>query len=167
MFSLASFAQLPIDTVTKKVAFTGVETVSGGTVASLYARAKKLNVSGTNVLADKPADGIYSYKGSFPVKYQAPQPGLYHEGTVTYTVLIACKDGKYKYIITDLVHTSPKGNGGGLERSVPECNKYVLTPQGWGTIKGIAKVEMEKLIANIKKGMGNANELPVNVGNDW
>ncbi|ABG59602.1 hypothetical protein [Cytophaga hutchinsonii] len=156
-----------VDSTTKKIAYTDVVTVDGATQAVLFKRAHGLNISGSGVLTDKPADGYYSYKGQFKVSYHAPQPGLMHAGIVTYTVVLACKDGRYKYVITDFVHTSEKGNGGALEKSVPECNKYVLSMQGWGDIKKLTAAEMEKLVANIKVGMGNQNDKPVNVGTDW
>ena len=157
----------PVDTTTKKITYTGVMTVDGATQAVLFKRAHNMNVSGSGVLADKPADGYYSYKGQFPVTYHAPQPGLMHTGTVTYTVVIACKDGRYKYVVTGFVHSSEKGNGGELEKSVPACNKYVLSMQGWGDIKKLTAAEMEKLIANMKVVMGNPEDKPVYVGNDW
>lgn len=163
-----SFAQtFPIDTATKKITYTGVENVTGATQAVLFKRTHNLNVSGSGILADKPADGYYSYKGEFKVTYHAPQPGIMHSGKVTYTVVVACKDGRYKYVITDLVHSSEKGNGGALEKTTPECNKYVLTMQGWGDIKRLTAAEMEKLVANIKVTLGNPEDKPVNVGNDW
>jgi hypothetical protein len=156
----------PIDSATKKIYYTDVVTVTGLTKDALYKRAKNLNIAGTGVLADKPADGYYSYKGKFKVTYHAPQPGLMHTGFVDYTVVIVCKDGKYKYVITDLIHTSEKGNGGPLEKSVPLCNKYVLTLQGWGDIKKATAAEMDKLAANIKATM-NPSDKPVNVNSDF
>jgi hypothetical protein len=167
--AFASQAQTlpPIDTTTKKITYSGVVTVNGATQAVLFKRTHSLNVSGSGILTDKPADGYYSYKGQFPVTYHAPQPGLMHNGTVTYTVVIACKDGRYKYIITGFVHSSDKGNGGELEKSIPACNKYVLSMQGWADIKKLTAAEMEKLIANMKVVMGNPEDKPVNVGNDW
>jgi hypothetical protein len=157
----------PIDTTSKKITYTDVVTVDGATMAVLFKRTHSMNVSGSGILTDKPADGYYSYKGQFSVSYHAPQPGMMHQGTVEYTVVLACKDGRYKYIITNFVHASPKGNGGPLEKSIPECNKYVLTLQGWGDIKKATAAEMEKLIANMKIVMGNPEDKPVNVGNDW
>ena len=108
-----SFGQLPIDSVTKKVTYTGVEQVTGASMAELYKRAKNCNSDGSGVVSDNATTGIYTYKGSFQVTYSAPQPGLKHSGRVAYAVTIAVKEGRYKYIITDLAHTSDKGNGGG------------------------------------------------------
>lgn len=167
--SLVSQAQTlaPIDTATKKITYSDVVTVDGASMAVLFKRAHSLNVSGSGLLADKAADGYYSYKGQFPVSYHAPQPGLMHIGTVEYTVVMACKEGRYKYIVTNFVHTSEKGNGGPLEKSMPACNKYVLSLQGWGDIKKLTAEQMDKLIANMKVVMGNPEDKPVNVGNDW
>lgn len=163
---IVSFGQLPIDSVTKKVSYTGVEQVTGASLAELYKRAKNCNSDGSGVVLDNAKDGIYSYKGSFLVNYSAPQPGIKHQGKVAYAVTIAVKDGRYKYVITDLVHSSDKGNGGGLERSLPECGKYVLTLAGWGEIRKQADAQMKLLVANIKRGM-NPSAAPANIGTDW
>jgi len=155
------------DSTTKKINYSEVVTVNGATKDLLYKRAKNLNISGAGMISDKPADGYYSYGGTFKVTYHAPQPGLMHTGMVSYTVTVTCKDGRYKYVITDFVHTSDKGNGGPLEKSIPVCNKYVLTLQGWGEIKKQTATEMEKLAANIKAGMANATDKAVTDGKEW
>ena len=160
------FAQLPVDSVTKKITFTDVVSVDGATKDQLYARAKNLNMLRENVKKDDKAEGTYSYKGSFSVKYPAPQVGMQHEGTVNYVTTIFVKDGKYKYTITDLVHQSVKGNGGKLEGKLPECNKYVLSLHGWGTIKKQAEEQMAILVKKIKENMDPKGDVPVNTG-DW
>jgi hypothetical protein len=162
-----SFAQLPIDSATKKITFTESITVKDAKKDELYARAKNLNMLRENVKKDDKAEGTYSYKGSFPVKYPAPQQGMTHTGKVNYTVTIFVKDGKYKYVITDLIHESEKGNGGKLEGNLPECNKYVLSSHGWAAIKKQAKEQMEILVIKIKANMDpKGGDTPVNTG-DW
>lgn len=161
-----AFAQLPVDSVTKKITFTDVVSVDGATKDQLYARAKNLNMLRENIKKDDKAEGTYSYKGSFPVKYPAPQKGMMHSGTVNYVTTIFVKDGKYKYTITDLVHQSEKGNGGKLEGKLPECNKYVLAPHGWSSIKKQAEEQMAILVKKIKENMDPKGDVPVNTG-DW
>lgn len=163
-----SFAQLPVDSATQKVTYSEVVPVPGATKDQLYVRAKNLNMLRENVKADNKAEGVYSYKGQINVTYPAPQVGMKHSGVVKYVVTLFLKDGKYKYVITNFVHESSKGNGGKLEGKLPECNKYVLTTYGWAEIKKQTQEQMETLVKNIKANMDpTANtEVPKNTG-DW
>lgn len=162
-------ATLPApDATTQKIQYTEVVDVTGTAKADLYKRAKQLGILGANIKVDNPTEGIYSYKGQFQVKYHAPQPGLYHTGVVDYVVTVYCKDGKYKYVITDFVHSSTKGNGGKLEGALPECGKYVLSPSGWADIKKSVAEQSETLVRNLKLKMANPSGTGVPAsGNDW
>src|SRR5436190_17424620 len=147
LFYNLTFSQvLPVDSTTKKITFSEAISVAGATKDQLYMRAKNLNMMRENVKVDNKADGTYSYKGQVKVSYPAPQVGMAHTGFVSYVVVIFVKDGKYKYTITDFIHTSDKGNGGKLEGKLPECNKYVLTPSGWAAIKKQTNDQMQVLI---------------------
>jgi|SRR6478609_8322794 len=166
--AMAQTTTPPIDQATQKITFAEVVEVSGSTKAVLYSRAKQLGILGANTKVDNAAEGIYSYKGEFQVKYHAPQPGLYHTGVVNYVVTIYCKDGKYKYVITDFIHTSPKGNGGKLEGALPECGKYVLSPSGWADIKKSTWEQTDALVRNLKLKMANPSGTGVPAsGQDW
>jgi len=158
--SLNAFAQFPVDSMTKKITYTEVLTVPGTNKADLYARAKSINSIQSAVIKDSKPEGIYSYKGSFPVRYPGPQVGMYHTGTVNYTTTIVCKDGKYKYTVTELMHTSDKGNGGGLEGALPACGKYTLTLSGWNAIKKQSQDKMNELVKAIKGAMANPGTTP-------
>ncbi|MBX9852185.1 MAG: DUF4468 domain-containing protein [Cytophagaceae bacterium] len=166
LYCVSNAQVLPVDSTTKKVTFSEVVSVAGATKDQLYMRAKNLNMLRDNVKVDNKAEGTYSYKGSITVKYPAPHTGMSHTGTVSYVVTISVKDGKYKYTITDFVHTSDKGNGGKLEGNLPECNKFVLTTAGWATIKKQTKESMDKLVASIKENMDPTGGVPKNTG-DW
>jgi hypothetical protein len=166
-FYSTSFSQeLPVDTTTKKITFSEVIPVAGANKDQLYSRAKNLNMLRENVKVDNKTEGTYSYKGQIKVTYPAPQVGMNHTGFVNYVVTMFVKDGKYKYTITDFVHTSDKGNGGTLEGKLPECNKYVLTVAGWNAIKKQTNDNMQILIKNIKINMNPVGDVPKNTG-DW
>lgn len=162
----SAFAQLPVDTATKKITFSEVIDVPGASKDTLFKRAKNLNMIRANVKADNKAEGTYAYVGKFPVKYPAPQVGMQHSGFVNYKVIIFVKDGKYKYTITDLVHESEKGNGGKLEGKLPECGKFVMSPYGWTSIKTQAEDQMKLLVKKIKENMDPKGDVPKNTG-DW
>jgi hypothetical protein len=157
----------PIDTATKKITYSEVIQINGATKDLLYKRAKNLGVSGAGVQTDDPTQGLYVYKGSFNVSYPAPQPGLQHTGKVEYLVTLACKDGRYKYIITNFVHSGDKANGGKLEGTYPECGKLLLIPAGWSAIKKQTMEQMDKFVVRLKASMEGADPNAPKVGTDW
>ncbi len=170
IFALAANAQtktFPIDSTTKKITYSEVIQVNGASKEDLYKRAKNLGVSGNGVQKDDPAEGLYVYKGSFNVSYPAPQPGLQHSGKVEYLVTVACKDGRYKYIVTNFVHSGDKASGGKLEGAIPECGKLILTPAGWGVIKKQTMEQTDKFIARLKAAMEGTDPNAPKVGTDW
>ena len=165
-YLMAQGQTLPVDTATKKISFTEKIELAGLSKDELYKRAKNLGIAGKNTVKDDLANGTYQYKGQFKVSYPAPQPGLQHTGVVDFVVTIQVKDGRYRYVITDFVHSSDKANGGKLEGNLPECGKHTLTLAGWGTIKKSVKEQTDKLIANIKAKMAGT-ENTATPGNDW
>lgn len=168
IIAFSSFGQqLPIDEETKKITYTEVVDAPGSSKDDLYLRVKNLGITGTNVKADNKEEGTYVYTGQFGVKYPSPVKGMTHEGTVSYTFAVFLKDGKYKYVVTDLVHNSVKGNGGNLENTIPACNKYTLSMEGWAAIKNESDKYIKNLIQNFKSNMkGSAGDIPKNT-NDW
>ncbi|MCS6824090.1 MAG: DUF4468 domain-containing protein [Cytophagaceae bacterium] len=164
--ALAQTKTFPIDETTQKITYTEVVNVEGVSKDELYARAKNLGILGNNIVKDNPAEGIYVYKGQINVTYPAPQLGQAHSGVVNYLVTIACKDGRYKYTITDFTHYSDKASGGKLEGALPECGKYTLKPEGWSSIKKQTMEYMDKFIVALKEKM---NKPAVKTGSkdDW
>jgi hypothetical protein len=170
LFALIAKAQtktFPIDTATKKITYAEVIQVNGATKDELYKRSKNLGIAGTKTVRDDPAQGIYTYKGSMKVSYPSPQVALTHTGIVEYEVTIASKDGRYKYMITNFVHSGERASGGKLEGNLPECGKYTLTMAGWSAIKKQTMEQMDKFINNLKAGMGGNDPNAPKVGNDW
>ncbi len=157
----------PIDTATKKITYSEVIQINGATKDDLYKRAKNLGVSGSGVQKDDAAQGLYVYKGSFNVSYPAPQPGLQHSGKVEYLVTLACKDGRYKYIITNLTHSGDKASGGKLEGAQPECGKLLLIPSGWNVIKKQTMDQMDGFVKRLKASMEGGDPNAPKVGTDW
>ncbi|HSZ24360.1 MAG TPA: DUF4468 domain-containing protein [Cytophagaceae bacterium] len=170
LFAFLAKAQtktFPIDSASKKIMYSEVIQLNGVTKDELYKRAKNLGVAGNGTQKDDPAQGLYMYKGFLNVSYPAPQPGLQHSGKVEYLVTLACKDGRYKYIITNFVHSGEKASGGKLEGSLPECGKLILTLAAWGSIKKQTMEQMDKFIKNLKANMEGADPNAPKVGNDW
>ncbi|WMJ75219.1 DUF4468 domain-containing protein [Cytophagaceae bacterium ABcell3] len=156
---------LPIDEETGKVMFSEVVPVDNNNQKDLFTKARNVGSSKKeDILKDDEAEGIFKTKGKFGVKYPSPMRGMMHDGTVSYTLSIMVKDGRYKYEITDFEHSSPKASGGKLESKLPECGKYTLTESGWSTIKKETKKEVEGIIENLKAAMAKA---PAADKDDW
>jgi hypothetical protein len=150
---LAICQDFPIDPDTKKINYTEVVLVPGADKNLLYLRAKAFAGPPMTKIEDSKEDARYVAKGQIKTKYPASMKGFFHEGFINYTVSIAGKDGKYKYEITDITHTSTRGDGGKLENTIPECGKYTLTLEGWAVIKSQAKAELPKIAKALKEAM--------------
>lgn len=154
VIQLVSAQDFPIDPDTKKISYSEVMTVAGVDKNTLYARAKQwASAPGFTKVEDDKEGSRYTATGQIKVHYNAPMRGYFHDGVVNYKVIIAGKDGKYKYEITDLTHYNVKNAGGKLEGALPECGKYTLSLQGWGEIKTQAKAEIPKIISSLKAAM--------------
>lgn len=139
---------LPIDSITQKVTYSGTIELEGRTKDQLYKRIQTLVADPAKVKKDDKIS-TYSYKGTIAVNYPSPMIGIVHKGVVDYVVTINYADGKYTYIITDFIHSGEQANGGHLESKFAECDKYILSPQGWGEIKKQTKDASEKLVEAI------------------
>lgn len=153
---LGQSTEFPVDSVTNKITYSEVVTVSGASKAELFNRIKINLPTNCKKVTENAAEGKYVVKCEIPMKYPAPMQGYNHEGVVNYTVSITTKDGRYKYEITDLTHFSNRGSGGKLEGKAPECGKYTLSLAGWGSIKNQTKTEIPKVIEKLKAGMAGA-----------
>lgn len=150
-----AFSQdFPMDSETQKITYTDVVSIPGVSKNEFSARAKKWATFNKYVKKlDSPAEGKYIVTGTFKVKYPAPMVGFFHEGIVKYKLSVFSKEGKYKYEITDLVHESNRGNGGPLEKDIPECGKFTLVLNGWSSIKNQTKTEIPKVVESLKEAM--------------
>jgi hypothetical protein len=153
--SLSASAQspMPYDSATNKFIYKEVVELPQYKKDQLYMKAKELNQLGRGIKVDNKAEGIYSYVGELPVTYPSPVKGRTDNGTVFYTLTIACKDGKYRMTITDFTHTAKNGNGGELENKEPKCTKAALLLSSWGTVKVQTNEKILTMIKNIKAYM--------------
>jgi hypothetical protein len=158
----------PIDAETQKYTYMMVDTVNGSTKDQLFNKAKTWGtLHKYTVIKEDKEKGEYVVQGSFPVKYSAPQPGLNHDGTISWMMSVYSKDGKYKYVLTNFVHSSPKGNGGKLENKEPECGKFTLTLPGWAIVKKEAKIKLEAVVKDLKAAMTKTESNVKSSGDDW
>ncbi|MFL5730265.1 MAG: DUF4468 domain-containing protein [Cytophagaceae bacterium] len=158
----------PLDAETQKYTYMEIVVTEGSTKDQLFNKAKTWgSLHKYTVIKEDKEKGEYLVQGTFGVKYPAPQPGLYHDGTVSWMMNVYAKDGKYKYVLTNFVHASPKGNGGKLESKDPECGKFTLTPNGWAVIKKDSKVKLEAIVKDLKTTMSAPENKVKSTGDDW
>ena len=165
-FTLINAQNFPIDEGTGKITY--METVSCGSLAAseIYTTtkdwAKEQNLNTTTDEANKKL----VYSGTFTVSYRPSKSTSNEEGTVSYTLHIGAKDGKYRYILVDLVHKGASGDGGKLENAKPDCGTTVINNNSWSKIKQQAHAQANKLIESLNKKIKEVQNDPTK-NDDW
>ncbi|HXA02008.1 MAG TPA: DUF4468 domain-containing protein [Cytophagaceae bacterium] len=169
LMSMNLMAQdFPLDAETQKYTYMEIVVTEGSTKDQLFNKAKTWgSLHKFTIVKEDKEKGEYIAQGSFPVKYISPMPGMYHDGSVSWMMSVFAKEGKYKYVLTNFVHSSPKGNGGKLESKDPECGKFTLTAPGWATIKRDSKVKLEAIVKDLKTVMSAPESKVKSTGDDW
>lgn len=153
---------LPLDSITHKYTYSAVVNVDSVKAQDLYSRAKiaitKLFNSGKDVtqVEDDNSKQIVA-KGFFePIL----NDGIFNRefGKVWFTITIQCKDGKFRYIITDFEHKGyiskwPSDDAGTLEKE----KSKVFSKNQWQRLKQSIDVESKKIISVLKAEMSIGN----------
>ena len=158
---------LPLDPRTRLITYEGVVPVPGVTQADLYARAAAWVASaypaGSAVLARQaPAEGELVVQGTRPAAVYTLYAGVLrptYAGVVRHTLTIYVKDGRYKYVLTNLTHdalATPNLNSGGpLEKE--KANLYGYAGLGshktWAELQTTATREARHLVASLEDAM--------------
>ncbi|MGI4743081.1 MAG: DUF4468 domain-containing protein [Janthinobacterium lividum] len=141
---------LPIDSQTQLITYQGVVEVPGISQADLYARANAW-IAQTYTPADalvegQPAAGQLVVKGARRAAGYTTYQGVLrssYAGVVRHTLTIYVKDGRYKYILTNLTHdaagTPNMQSGGPLEQPKASLHGYA----GLGSQKPWADLKLE------------------------
>ena len=147
---------LPIDKETGAIIYSEVITVDSVSKDELYKRAKSCFVtlfknSSDVIKNENSSDGTITGKGV--IKAYARALGTdYDGGYVNFFITIACKDGRYKYIITNLTHEgtgSKMPSGGNLENE----SVSTWTNKQWSIMKQQTNKSIIDLISQIKQIM--------------
>lgn len=103
---------------------------------------------------------------TFSVKPKVLNPECDYTGTVSMKVVIECKDNKYRYTVSGIVHKSKTGktSGGSIDNIVPECGSMVMSDVEWKKIKGEAIKCANLAITDLKEGMLKDSK---GFGDDW
>jgi hypothetical protein len=149
--------------VNDKCSIEEVVQVDSVSAKDLYTRAKyaltKIFKSAKDVtqLDDKDNNQLVA-KGFTYVRMKNPfNPAA---GQVRFAFEIQCKDGRYKYLITDCTHESSadyKYAGGNLCQEKPVCGTFFMPKATWMNIKKDFINQMQLVILDLKKEMVSTN----------
>jgi len=172
--SMTTIAQEAVQEKATKIEYAEVVTVDGATKDQLFRTARKWFQKNYSEKAVG-EDVIYtddSYLGEM-----AASPNLWVEvhsfgknsgaGAVNYTIVIAAKEGKYKYTLSGFYHESNRsrfGSGGDLNNAAPDCGEEEMSAIAWEEIKTDCKAKTEKIVAQLKEVMSVS---ATNSEDDW
>lgn len=145
--------ELPIDENTGKVTFMEVVEAEGLTAKQVFDITKDWAMKKGFAVIEETDGAKLKFNAFVKVYYPAPKSGPTEEGNVKFTFFVGCKDGKFRYILTDYVHTGKKRgtDGGKLESSKPACGNISMSSRGWVTIKNESKKKTDKLLEDLKR----------------
>jgi hypothetical protein len=161
---------LPLDPQTQRITYQGVVEVPGVSQADLYTRATAW-LAQTYAPADAPADALVTgqpsagqlvvqgaWRAAGRTTYQGVLRSSY-AGVVRHTLTIYVKDGRYKYILTNLAHdaagTPNLQSGGPLEQSKASLYGYVGlgSQKPWADLKQAATRDARHLADSLQAAM--------------
>ncbi|GAB2967778.1 hypothetical protein GCM10027048_43180 [Hymenobacter coalescens] len=141
----------PIDWDTNRIALTEVVEVPGAGKALLYARAREWALAnGATVAQDVPGERLV-LKSALRARVKA---GI-NAGTVAHTISLYFKDGRYKCVLTDLIHevgpdVAAVAAGGPLETEGAR-----ITPVGglalWQSLRRNVVEDAQARVADIRR----------------
>lgn len=153
--------------VTQAKIYTAVVEVPGATKAQLYQRALSFFnnsfKSSKEVIqnSDKEEGKIF---GNGVIDYG----GI---NTISFSIEVAVKDGKFKYVFSGFDHTGyTEGgvrNAGSLDNEKPDCGYFRMTKGYWAKIKNYTNKKVEETIESMKMYMAGEIDKAVGGGEDW
>lgn len=162
--SITSIAQLlPVDPESKLITYSEVVQIDNVSKDELYSRANewfaKYYKSANAVLQMNNQENGKLVGKPLTTVFVTALGREYEIGHVKYTITISCKDGRYKYEITDFMHDAgaiQTGSVGPLEKE----KTGMLSPNNkqWHQIKENTNEKMLALIADMKKSMSTKTE---------
>lgn len=156
------FSQMPVN-ADGKIEYTEVVQADSISAQTLYSKAKlyvaKAFANGKEAtqLND---DAAFTTVVNGATKISAGM-GASRDGFVSFKLTIQCKDGRFRYSFTDLVHEGAQYSGGALENEKPACGTFFMNKQLWGKLKEQTDTNMKMAIASLKK------EIKSSGNNDW
>jgi hypothetical protein len=158
-FSISSNCQtiLPVDNESGKVTYKDVVSVDSVTAGDLYRRAKawfaeSYGSSKEVIQNDDPSTYTIQGKGIFKSTYTIAG-STYDWGRINYVITIACKDGRYKYIITNYYHDYPGYPSYAIGEVTNTMTCGLLRKKDVESIKEQVDIQSKLLVQSLYTGM--------------
>ncbi|WP_026994799.1 DUF4468 domain-containing protein [Flectobacillus major] len=174
--SLAQVSILPIDPSSGNVTYTEVIRVDSVSASELFSRSKlwfaKTYNSSKDVIQNTDNDN-YSITGKAKIRTHARIMGERTWGYVSYIISIYCKNGRYKYVVSDFYHEGDAiATSSTLTPSVGQINRNTKESGGFGSYrkKDLDRLceeinsNIKSLIVSLKNGMSKKSEAE---SKDW
>lgn len=169
--TFSAFGQiiLPIDKNSGKAIFTEIIPLDSVSAENLYNRARifvsnnyRSSKTETNVSDEKSSTIIIN--AHIITHFKAQAGGEFPAGGFNYTLKIYCKENRYKYEISNFIHTGEYDNvnrssGGAIENDKPDCGTMSITKKQWNYIKQDCITNITKLSEDLKVAMSNKSEI--------
>lgn len=171
LFAIISFVHgqnLPLDAKTGKITYLEVVDATGMTAKDIFKAAKDWGTSkGFKIKKEDEATGEIVFDGVLPVDYTGIK-GKPEKGNITYSFSVFTKEGKYRFILTDVVHVGLNNapSGGKLESATPACGPTGMTSATWVLIKKKAQTGLEAQKEDLKRVIKEIQNDPAKKS-DW
>jgi hypothetical protein len=149
-----SYAQFPVDSATHQIVYTEIYRVDSVNAKDLYLRAKQWFASAYNSSKaviendDRESNTIFA-KPSMTVTCTM-LGSTSNMGTVDYSITVACKDEKYRVVVTDFYFHGSYASGNLLDMN---DSKQGYRKKDWEAAKRQVNENIRALIVNLKSGM--------------
>jgi hypothetical protein len=166
--SFVNAQEFPISEKTGKVSYEGVVKLDSLSSSDIYIRAnewfaKSYNSAKSVIQMNDAVSKKIIGKGEIQVYYIGSDAGKF-----LYTISFFAKEGRYKYIITDIYHVGVPGtnykSAGMIKNEIPDCGKFNLPKRLWIKHKDKAEKHIQVLISNLNQYMNETNVLD---DDDW
>jgi len=170
VFQFSNAQDFPINQSTGKITYLEVVDAAGLAPKDLYEVAKKWGADQKYTVTEDKANESIVFKASTAVEYPSVSGSSNDKGRVEFSFSIFIKDGKYRYIFTDLEHKAEGKlvgvDGGKLENVSPDCGKGRMSAKGWVTIKTKADANLKALVTDLKRVVKESQNDPAKK-TDW
>lgn len=164
-YDAGDVSPLPIDSETQRITYQSVVQVPGASQADLYARAAAWAARTYNPpdqLTLHPESGEITVKGQRIAMLHTTNAEVLRDsyaGVVRHTLAIYVKDGRYKYVLTDLTHDATGvpnlRSGGALEQDHASLFGYagIGSQKTWEELKIEATRDVRHLMSDLQAAM--------------
>jgi hypothetical protein len=153
----ADAAGLPVDPQTKLITYQGVVEVPGVSKADLYTRAYAWvanayrSANAVVQMQDKEAGQLVA-KGLTRITVRTMGMDM-DAGVIRHTLTIYVKDGRYKYVLTNLTHEDSRPKAVSVGPLEGENLPFGMTKKVWARMKSDANRDAYRLVAELQAAM--------------